>query len=334
MQETTFALVPQSAGLEELIAKTKALALASKTFSTRRSHESAWKELQSWAGQHGLTFLGGAPTPEVIALYLADKASSLTPQTLTKRLTSITQAMRAAGFEGPSPASSRHPLVGSVLRGIRRTKGVAPGPNQKKPLLTEQIRQLVATCGNDLPGIRDRALMLVGFAGGGIRRAELVVVDAAALEFCDAGVIYHQGRSKTDQEGVGRKIGIPWGADPDTCPVSALLKWLDKACIQVSHVFQAGPVFPAISARGVVAKHALNPASVSYIVKHRARLAGMKDEDYGSHSLRSGFCSQAALTVGDRLIAKQSGHKCMKSLDPYVRLSRIFKENAASTLGL
>ena len=209
--------------------------------------ESSWNDVESWTQQHNLPSLINAPSPEAIALYLTDKASSLSPQTLTKKLSCVTQALRAAGYQGPSPASTRHPLVGAVLRGIRRTKGVTPGPNRKDPLLTEQIRLLVATCSETLQGIRDRAILLVGFAGGGIRRAELAAADFDQFEFCEAGLIYHQGRSKNDQEGIGRKVGIPWGADPETCPVRALQRWLEASCIA------AGPVFRAINQRGRIA---------------------------------------------------------------------------------
>ena len=197
--------------------------------------------------------------------------------------------------------------------------------------MTDQIRQLVATCGNDLRDVRDAALILFGFASGGLRRANLVAVSFEALEFCDSGVIYHLGRSKSDQEGIGRMIGIPWGSDPDTCPVRSLRRLLDEGRMT------AGPVFRPINQRGVMAAHALSPASASYIIKLRARLAGLDAEALGAHSLRSGFCTQAALqgTVSDRaFIMKQSGHKSSRSLDPYIRIAGLFKENPAAHLGL
>ena len=261
MQDPRFSLVPQSSGVEELIAKANTYVAASVAVSTAHARATAWKEIQGWLTAHGFASQG-VPSPEAISLFLADKASSLSPQTLTKKLTCITQALRAAGYPGASPASTCHPLVGAVLRGIRRSKGVAPGPNRKDPLLTEQIRLLVATCGDTLQGIRDRAILLVGFSAGGVRRAELAVADATQFEFCDAGLIYHQGRSKNDQEGIGRKVGIPWGTDPETtCPVRALKRWLEASSIT------AGPVFRAINQRGQIAQDALHPDSINQIVK-------------------------------------------------------------------
>jgi hypothetical protein len=166
MQEPSFSLVPRSAGIEALILKAQKLAAASQAESTRRAMESSWKDVESWTRQHGFPSLIHAPSPEVVALYLTDRATSLSPQTLTKRLWSITQALRSSGYDGPSPASTRQPLVRAVMRGIRRSKGVAPGPNRKDPLLTDQVRLLVNVCGNDLQGLRNRALVLTGFARG------------------------------------------------------------------------------------------------------------------------------------------------------------------------
>ncbi len=328
MQEPTFSLMPQSTVLDDLIAKAKTYAEASVASSTLRARTASWNEIQSWLVAHGFSSQG-VPSAEAIALYLADKASSLSPQTLTKKLSCITQALRSAGYQGPSPASTRHPLVGAVLRGIRRTKGVTPGPNRKEPLLTEQIKLLVATCGGTLQGIRDRAIILVGFAAGGVRRAELSFSDATQWEFCESGLIYHQGRSKNDQEGIGRKVGIPWGTNPETCPVRALQRWIEASCIT------AGPVFRAINQRGRIAQDALHPDSVNQIVKRRARLAGLDAESVGTHSLRSGFCTTASRNgASDHSIMGQSGHKCQKSLAPYVRAARAFEDNASARLGI
>lgn len=333
MKLDSFTLVPQTTGLEELIAKAQKLAEASRTESTHRAMRSSWNDVEDWCRRHGFPSLTVAHSPDVIALYLADRAESLSPQTLTKRLTSITLALRDAGFTGLSPASTRQPIVGKVLRGIRRTKGVAPGPNQKEPLLTSHIRQLVETCGDDLQGLRDRSLILTAYSAGGLRRVNAVAMTVESLEFCDAGMIHHQGRSKADQEGIGRVIGLPFSSNPSTCPVASMRRWLEASQIK------SGPVFRAVRVRGgrqVINDSALNPASVNYIVKRLARRAGLDDALFGAHSLRSGFCTAAALQgTGDRaFIMKQSGHKSSRSLDPYIRIAGLFKDNVAGHLGL
>lgn len=324
MPACDLSLIPALTDLDELVSKAKAFAEASTAASTRRAIRCDWSDFDSWCRRHQMPSLPASP--ETVALYLADRASSLAPQTLTRRLTSITQAHRAAGFTGLSPASTKQPAVGAVLHGIRRVKGVQQ--HGKDPLLAEQIRALVATCGDDRQGFRDRGLILVGFAGA-FRRSELCRIHVEGLEFCDAGIVVHIGRSKTDQEGAGRKVGIPWGAEPETCPVRALERWLAAAEIV------SGPVFRSVNQTGCVSAQRMHPSSVALVIKRAARRAGLDDAVFSGHSLRSGHVTRAALNkVSERAICRQTGHKSPKSLDRYVKVLGLFEENAASGLGI
>lgn len=325
MQTPDSSLVSFSTGLEDLIARARAFAAASKAASTQRAIGSDWSDFDGWCQEHRLSALPAAP--ETVALYLTDRASTLAPQTLTRRLTAITQAHRAAGYvSGLSPASTKQPVVGAVLHGIRRVKGVAQ--HGKDPLLTEQIRALVAACGEDLKGTRDRALLLTGFALAS-RRSELVRISRESLEFCEEGVVVHLGRTKTDQEGVGRSVGIPFGADPETCPVRALARWLAASGIT------SGPVFRAVNQKGRVAAAPMHPDSIAYLIKRAARRAGLNDEVLAGHSLRSGHVTQAARNgVPEPVIMQQTGHKSVAMLRQYRRRGEIFTENAAAGLGL
>jgi integrase len=224
------------------------------------------------------------------------------------------------------PASTKQPLVGAIMSGIRRKKGAQQ--HGKDPLLSEQMRKLVAACGEDLNGVRDRTLLLVGFAGG-FRRSELAVIEVSDLEFSASGLTIQVRRSKTDQEGVGRRVGIPFGADSDTCPVRALKRWLAESGIVV------GPVFRSVRQNGTIKKSALNPDSIAWIIKRAARRAGLDEEVFAGHSLRSGHVTQASLNkVSERAIMRQTGHRSSKSLDRYVRVLGLFEENAAAGLGL
>lgn len=325
MPEPDVLLVSESSGLDDLILKAREFAAASKAASTRRAIGSDWRDFDGWCQEHRLASLPASP--ETVALYLTDRASTLAPQTLTRRLTAITQAHRAAGYvSGLSPASTKQPVVGAVLHGIRRVKGVAQ--HGKEALLTEQIRALTATCGDDLQGLRDRALLLVGFAGA-FRRSEIVTIDHGNLDFTEDGVVIRIGRSKTDQVGAGRVVGIPFGADPEMCPVRALARWLAAAAIT------SGPVFRAVDQMGRVAPRPMHPDSVAYIIKRAARRAGLDDEVLAGHSLRSGHVTQAARNgVGERVIMDQTGHKSPATLRRYIRQGRLFLENAAAGLGL
>lgn len=325
MQKPEVSLVPESDGLEGLVLKARAFAAASKAVSTRCAIGSDWRDFEAWCRQHRLASLPAAP--ETVALYLTDRASTLAPQTLTRRLTAITQAHRAAGYvNGLSPASTKQPVVGAVLHGIRRVKGVAQ--QGKQALLTEQIRALTAACGEDLQGLRDRALLLVGFAGA-FRRSEIVAIDRSGLEFTEDGVIIRIGRSKTDQVGVGRVVGIPFGSDPETCPVRALARWLAAGGIS------KGPVFRAVNQKGRLSPNRMHPDSVAYLIKRAARRAGFDDEVLAGHSLRSGHVTQAARNgVGERVIMDQTGHRSTATLRKYIRQGELFLENAAAGLGL
>jgi site-specific recombinase XerC len=139
--------------------------------------------------------------------------------TIGRRLTSITKSHQAAGFTD-SPATTRHFVVGETLKGIRRTIGTAQ--HGKAPLLSADIRRIVAARREDLLGIRDSALVLAGFAGG-FRRSELAAIQISDLKFSADGVVVSVRKSKTDQESAGREVGLPLGATQDTCPVRSLI---------------------------------------------------------------------------------------------------------------
>lgn len=162
-------------------------------------------------------------TPEVLARYLAEKANSLKPATLSRHIASIAVAHRSMGLA--SPTSSE--LVRSVIKGIRRVKGVAQ--KAAKPLVKEDLFAVLDAMGDTIKDARDRSLLLVGFAGG-FRRSELVGLNVEDLAFVRQGMIITLRHSKTDQEGQGRKIGIPFGRTRH-CPVKATETWLQRASV-------------------------------------------------------------------------------------------------------
>ena len=236
MQPDIHSLAPKPASLEELIQKAKTFVAAAKAPATLKAYRNDWRDFESWCREHQLPSLPS--TPEAVALYIADRASTLASGTIARRLTSITKAHQSASFTD-SPASTRHFIVGETLKGIRRTIGTAQ--HGKAPLLSDDVRRIVAARREDLLGLRDAALVLVGFAGG-FRRAELAGIDTCDLKFSADGVVVTVRKSKTDQEGAGREVGLPFGASHDTCPVRALRQWLDKAGITEGPVlvFRAG----------------------------------------------------------------------------------------------
>jgi integrase len=323
MQQNNCSLVPQAVSLEELILKAKAFVVSAKAPATLKAYRSDWRDFEDWCRTRQLHALPASP--QTVALYITDRASSLASGTITRRLTSITKAHQSSGFTD-SPASTRNFIVGETLKGIRRTLGTAQ--MGKIPLLADDIRAIIAAGAEGPQGFRDRALFLVGFAGA-FRRSELARMDVRDFKFTADGVVVDVPVSKTDQEGAGRKVGLPFGESPETCPVLALRRWLTEGKIS------AGPVFRKVGRYGHVSKRGLNRDSIGAMLKRAAARAGMRVEPLGGHSLRAGHVTQAAMNgVRERVIMRQTGHRSTETLRRYIRIGDMFRENAARGLGI
>ena len=175
---------------------------AAKAPSTLRAYRSDWEHFVGWCRQHTLCAL--PTTAETVALYLTALAATHRPATITRRLTAITKAHQIAGH--PSPATMQQAVVSETLKGIRRTLGTAQ--HTKTPLLTADVRRMLDTLPDTLAGCRDRALLLLGFAGG-FRRSELAALNVEDVIAKDDGLVVKLRRSKTDPERQGKDVGIP-----------------------------------------------------------------------------------------------------------------------------
>ena len=313
-----------STGLEELIQKANDLIRAAKAPSTRKAYQSDFRIFESWCAAHGLASLPSAP--QTIALYIAScVVAGLAPATIARRLASISKAHQAAGYED-SPASTKHFVVGEVLKGARRTLGVAQ--KCKDPLLLNDICRLLAACPKNLLGLRDRALILTGFAGA-FRRSELCAMAVSDLCFSDSGLVINVPRSKADQEQAGDKVAILFGEHKDTCPIKALRKWLSSANIK------GGAVFRGVDRHNNVSSTALRRDSIAAIFKTAASRAGMNATNIAGHSVRAGMATQAALNgSSERNIARTTRHRSRRVLRRYIRPGEMFRENASARLGL
>ena len=309
-------LISPSRDLEQLIAQAHAFISHARAASTVRAYRSDWNDFTRWCNTHHLQFLPAAP--ETIALYITDLASRpLAVATIVRRLTAISKAHAAAGQI--SPASTRNIVLGDTLRGIKRTLGTAQ--HKKQALLAKDIRRLVKACPKNLAGTRDKALFLLSFAAA-FRRSESSGLTVEDLKFCREGVVCTLRRSKTDQEGGGREVGIPYAKNKSICPVLALKAWLKQAKIK------AGPVFRRVDRYGFVSRaRGLDPASVAYIVKQAAKRAGFRSvRDVSGHSFRSGHVSQAVRNgVPEYVVMKQTGHKSREVLSAYIRMGELFE---------
>jgi integrase len=270
---------------------------ASLAENTRRAYLADLAHFEAWGGRI-------PATEEMLASYLAAHAGQLKTSTLTRRLAALSKA-----HAGSTVNPARSALVLATMRGIVRRH--QESPRQAKPLVKEELVAVLDRIGGELRDVRDRALLLIGFAGA-FRRSELVALDREDLDFRPEGVLIHIRRSKTDQSGFGRQVAIKAASGPH-CPIAAVQGWLGHARIE------GGPVFRRIDRdRRIFGR--LSGEAVSLIVKARVAAAGLQPDGYSGHSLRSGFATSAAqmgLTAWD--IRRQTGHASVNTLQGYVR---------------
>jgi site-specific recombinase XerD len=289
--------------------------------STLKAYQSDWAHFHEWCRAQRLPSLPAKPA--TVGLYAASLAETHKISTILRRLAAITMLHKDRDL--PSPASLRLKAVGDVIRGIRREKGVRP--EQKRALTTEELRRMVVAMPHTPHGLRDRALLLVGFAGG-FRRSELAAIAFEDVKETDDGLEILIPRSKTDQEGEGRKIGIAYGSDPKTCPVRAYRKWIATAQIT------EGPVFRHFHNRTMGTK-AITDRVVALTVKKAAERVGIDAQSLAGHSLRSGLATTAARNgASEASIMKQTGHRSVAMVRRYIREGSLFRDNASTKLGL
>lgn len=291
---------------------------ASKADATRRAYARDAAAFASWCAAKGLSFMPAQPS--TVGLYLAHLAEEgRKVSTIERALAAIGGEQRAHGFAW----AKAHPAIRGVMAGIRRKVGIAP--LRKAPVMGDQLARLVGTLGVDHAGLRDRALLTLGWFGA-FRRSEIVALDVADVRFVVEGVIVTVRRSKTDQERRGVEKGIPYAGNAALCPVRAVRAWIDAATLS------AGPIFRAIDRHGNVAAERMSDRSVARIVQRAAVDAGI-EEDVAGHSLRAGFATTAAAR-GKSLdaIMRQTGHRSERVARTYIRHATMFVENAAAGL--
>ena len=288
--------------------------------NTRRAYRADWRDFSAWCDRNHRAPLPALP--ETVAVYLAALAGHRKTSTIGRRLSAIAQAHRTAGLDSPTGEAA----VRQVLAGIRRRHGTRQVG--KEAAVTADVRAMAGTLGESLPGRRDRALLLLGFAGA-FRRSELVALDANDVTSTRDGLVVAVRRGKTDQEGAGREVGIPYGSTPATCPVRAVADWLEQSGIV------EGALFRPIDRHGTLRPRRLTDQSVALVVKRAALAAGLNPALYAGHSLRSGLATAAAQAgVSERAIMEQTGHKSLPVVRRYIRRGSLFTENAAAKVGL
>jgi integrase len=297
------------ADLDSLDPKIRQFVAAAISPNTRRAYASDVDHFLAWGGCL-------PATSETIARYLAHHAEALSTATLARRLAAIRHAHAVAGLPNPTA----NDLVRITLRGIRRTYGRA---QQRVAALTKgQLVAITTQLGTSIKDTRDRALLLIGFAGA-FRRSELVALDCNAIDRRAAGLVITIRKSKTDQDRRGRQVAIPYSRGA-MCPIRALDDWLDLARIT------EGPVFRPVTKRGDVLIQRLSAEAVAVIVKQRTKSFARKGARYSGHSLRVGFVTSAALDgIPTWRIRAQTGHASEAALCTYIRNSELFLETGS-----
>lgn len=312
--------------LAALVETAGAYAAQATAANTSRAYAADWADFTAFCAE-----IGAKPLPasgHLVAVYLTRRADTLTTSTLERRLAGIRAAHKAAGE--PMPTG---PELAMTWKGIKRAHGRPP--EQKRALVADDMRRVLASTPSNLAGLRDRALLLIGF-GAALRRSELAAlqldakgVQGVRVRIVSGGLEIHLDRAKGDQEGRGAVVAIPHGQTADTCAVRALRAWLDAAGIE------AGPVFRSVSRWGKVSDDAMTPFAVAGVVKAAAERVGLDPADFAGHSLRAGLAtSAAAADAPAELIMGHMRHKKFETTRRYIRQGEQFKRNAAGMVGL
>jgi integrase len=328
--------VAGSGTLDRLIDTARDYAEASTAENTNKAYAADWKHFARWCRLKGADPL--PPSPEMVGLYLADlaapagKAPALSVSTIERRLSGLAWNYRQRGFT--LDRKDRH--IATVLAGIKR-KHARP-PVQKEAILPEDIQAMVAILPYDLRGLRDRAILLLGYAGG-LRRSEIVSLDVHKDDTPDSGgwvEVFDGGALLTLNAKTGwREVEIGRGSSEQTCPVHALEQWLHFTKIDF------GPVFVGTSRNGKkVLETRLNDKHVARLIKRTVLDAGIRHDLpekerlalFSGHSLRAGLASSAE--VDERYVQKQLGHASAEMTRRYQRRRDRFRVNLTKAAGL
>ena len=278
----------------------------SKANNTLRAYQSDFRDFSAFCSRNGFSSI---PTqPKIVALYITNLSKSSKFSTLKRRIASISVIHKLKGHY----LDTKHPIIMENLHGIKRTLGTRQ--KAKKPILINDLKLIIEAI--DEKKLRDKALILIGFAGG-FRRSELVNIDIDDIEFVNEGVKILIKRSKTDQSGEGSIKAIPYFDNQKFCPVIALKSYMDSKFDKKN----GGRIFE------------ISDKSVALIIKKYAEKAGLDSSKYSGHSLRSGFATTAAeFGAEERNIMAMTGHKTTQMVRRYIQEANLFKNNALNKI--
>lgn len=309
---------------QKLTEKSKKSILLSKAQNTIDAYESDWSDFLDWCQfNNNQSF---PPSPETIVNYINDLADYAKANTISRRISAISENLNAAGLPA-NPCTS--PLVKNALRGIRRLKGTFQ--QGKTPILLEDLEDIVdvineSTDMSELQKARDKAILLLGFMGA-FRRSELSRISIDDITFSAKGMEIFIASSKADQEGQGALVAIPYIPNDKLCAVKHIRHWIHLSGIK------DGPLFRGFTKNGSIRKNALSDKSIAELVKKYVALIGLDPTLYGAHSLRHGFATTAAsYGVEERNIMRQTRHHSVNMVRRYINEANKFVDNPISTI--
>ncbi|MCC7497338.1 MAG: site-specific integrase [Bryobacterales bacterium] len=284
-----------------------------KALNTKKAYDQAWRSFKAWCESVHLESMPAES--RTLGLWVTALLSAgMNPRSVYVKVAGVSAMHKTNGF--PTPFNSE---VGSIIAGARRL--LEYKSKAKVALTPGQLRKISPLLANDAQGRRNRAILVFGFASS-MRRSEMVALQLDDVTFVPRkGVRIRIRRSKTDQVGEGREVGIGFGAQPETCPVRTLKEWLR---VRGS---EPGPVFCRIHPRTKKPYlHALNADTISRVVKRAAGLIGLEPKTFGAHSLRAG-CVTAAFQAGAAVVAimRRTGHRSVETLQRYYRPATVFE---------
>ena len=306
---------------------------ASKAENTRRAYLSDWRAWETWCQAHDLVPMPAHPA--TVCAYLADQAERVKVSTLRRHLATVSKAHELAGVSSPCRDTS----VKDTLAGLRREKGTAR--SEAPGLLKGDLLTTLDTLGNDLSGVRDRALLLVGWCAG-LRRSEIAGLTWADLTPDPEGLVLTLRRSKTDQAGEGRQVGLAREqVNRGACPVYALERLRETLSFYYGGIntYSTGPelvapgapVFPRVDRWGHLGG-AMSGQAVGGVIERRTHQAGLPTR-YRGHSLRKGLVQQATLAgVSDSAVMATTGHKTVTMLRRYQGQAGLVSKTASKGL--
>ena len=286
---------------------------SSKSLNTLRAYKSDFKDFSNFCKKNNFKSLPA--DPKIVSFYITHLSSISKVSTLKRRLASISVVHKIKGFY----IDIKHPLIIENFMGIQRKLGVFQ--KSKKPILINELKEIIKTIEttekNEIKKIRNKALILVGFAGG-FRRSELVNIKLDDLEFTKEGLKIFIQRSKTDQSGEGMTKAIPYFKDKNFCPVVSIKNWIEIIKNKTNSL-----IFD------------ISDKMVAVLIKKYLQKAGFDNTKYSGHSLRSGFATVAADHGADeKSIMNMTGHKSSSMVRRYIKETNLFKNNPLNKIFL